>query len=271
MSRTLGQQVVIENVVGAGGTIASTRVMRASPDGYTIMLGHLGTHAFAVALYANLPYKPEVDFEPIGQVATNPMAIAARKDFPAKDLKEFIAFVKANESKLNLSHAGVGSVFFTACLLVNALLEVNPTFVPFNGGSQAMNALLAGQVDYTCPDLFNVVSYVRAGTIKAFVIATEERHPLLPEVPTSAEAGLPAFQVTAWNGLFAPKATPKPILDKLTEALDRALDDDNTRKRLVEFGSDIPRKEQRGQQPLGALVKSEVARWTPIIRAANVK
>jgi tripartite-type tricarboxylate transporter receptor subunit TctC len=116
-----------------------------------------------------------------------------------------------------------------------------------------------------------VVSYARAGTIKAFVIATEERHPLLPEVPTSAEAGLPAFRVSAWNGLFAPKATPKPILDKLTEALDKALDDDNTRKRLLEFGSDIPHKAQRGQQPLAALVKSEVARWTPIIKAANVK
>jgi tripartite-type tricarboxylate transporter receptor subunit TctC len=199
------------------------------------------------------------------------LLIAARRDFPAKDLKEFVAFVKANEGKLNVSHAGVGSVFFTTCLLVNALLEVNPTFVPFNGGAQAMNALLGGQVDYTCPDLFNVVSYVRAGTIKAFAIATEERHPLLPEVPTSAEAGLPAFQVSAWNGLFAPKATPKPILDKLADALDKALDDDNTRKRLLEFGSDIPRKQQRGQQPLAALVQSELARWTPIIKAANVK
>jgi len=271
MSRTLGQQVVIENVVGAGGTIASARAMRANPDGYTVMLGHLGTHAFAVALYPNLSYKPDVDFQPIGQVATNPLLIAARRDFPAKDLKEFITFVKANEGKLNVSHAGVGSVFFTTCLLVNALLEVNPTFVPFNGGAQAMNALLAGQVDYTCPDLFNVVSYVRAGTIKAFVIATEERHPLLPEIPTSTEAGLPAFRVSAWNGLFAPKATPKPIVDKLTQALDKALDDDNTRKRLFEFGSDIPRKEHRGQQPLAALVKSELARWTPIIKAANVK
>jgi len=271
MSRTLGQQVVIENVVGAGGTIASTRVMRATPDGYTIMLGHLGTHAFAVALYANLPYKPGVDFAPIGQVATNPMAIAARKDFPAKDLKEFIAYVKANDSRLNVSHAGVGSVFFTTCLLVNALLEVNPTFVPFTGGAQAMNALVGGQVDYACPDVFNVVAHLRAGAIKAFVIATEERHPLLPEVPTSVEAGLPTFQVSAWNGLFAPKATPAPILDKLTDALDKTLDDESTRRRLLEFGSDIPRKERRGPQPLANLVKSEVARWTPIIKAANVK
>src|SRR5260370_21177603 len=133
MSRTVGQQVVIENVVGAGGTIASARAMRASPDGYTVMLGHLGTHACAVALYPNLPYKPDVDFQPIGQVATNPLLIAARRDFPASDLKEFIAFVKANVGKLNVSHADVGSVFFTTCLLVIALVELHPTFLPFYG------------------------------------------------------------------------------------------------------------------------------------------
>src|SRR5260370_17502859 len=181
MARTLGQQVVMENVVGAGGTIAWTRAMPANPDGYTVMLGHLGTHAFAVALYPNLPYKPDVDFQPIGQVATNPLLIAARRDFPAKDLKEFITFVKANEGKLNVSHAGVGSVFFSTCLLVNALLEVNPTFVPFSGGAQAMNSMLGGQVDYTWPDLFNAGAPVRTGAIRAFVIATQERHPLLPE------------------------------------------------------------------------------------------
>src|SRR5258707_12866194 len=176
MSGTVGQQVVIENVVGAGGTIASARAMRVNPDGYTVMLGHLGTHAFVVALYPNLPYKPDVDFQPIGQVATNPLLIAARRDFPASDLKEFIAFVKANEGKRNVSHAGVGSVFFTTCLLVNALLEVNPTVLPFSGGAQAMNALLGAQVDYTCPDLFNAVAPVRTGAITEFVFESEEHH-----------------------------------------------------------------------------------------------
>jgi len=146
MSRALGEQVVVENIVGAGGTIGSTRAMRAPPDGYTIELGHIGTHAFAVALYPNLAYRPDVEFQPIGQVSANPMLIVARKDLPPKDLKEFISFVKANENKLNVSHAGVGSVFFTTCLLVNALLDVSPTFVPFNGGGPAMNALLGGQV-----------------------------------------------------------------------------------------------------------------------------
>ena len=271
MSRALGQQIVVENLVGAAGTIGSTRAMRAHPDGYTIELGHMGTHAFAAALYPNLAYRPDVDFQPIGQVSANPMLIVARKDLPPKDLREFISFVKANENKLNVSHAGVGSVFFTTCLLVNALLDVSPTFVPFNGGGPAMNALLGGQVDYMCADVFTSVSHLRAGTIKAFVIGTDERHPILPDVPTSKEAGLPEFRVSAWNALFAPNGTPKPILDKLTDALDKALDDENTRKRLLEFGSDIPDKAQRGQQPLAALVKNELARWTPIIKAAKVK
>jgi tripartite-type tricarboxylate transporter receptor subunit TctC len=271
MSRTLGRQVVVENVVGAGGTIGSTRAMRAKPDGYTIELGHSGTHAFAVALYPKLAYRPDVDFQPIGEVSMTPMLIVARKDFPPKDLKEFISFVKANDNKLNVSHAGVGSAFFMTCLLLNALLDVKPTFVPFTGGPPAMNALLGGQVDYTCPDVFNALPHLRAGTIKAYAISTDERHPILPDVPTSKEAGLPEFQVSMWGGLFAPKATPKVIVDKLTSALDKALDDENTRVRLLEMGTDIPSKPQRGQQPLAALVKNELARWTPIINAANAK
>ena len=271
MSRTLGQQVVVENIVGAGGTIGSTRAMHASPDGYTIELGHMGTHAFAAALYPNLAYKPDTDFQPIGTVSMNPMLIVARNDFPPKDLREFISFVKANENRLNVSHAGVGSVFFTTCLLLNALLDVSPTFVPFNGGAPAMNALLGGQVDYMCADVFTSLSHLRAGTIKSFVIGANERHQILPNLPTSKEAGLPEFQVSSWSGLFAPKGTPKPILDQLTDALDKALDDENTRKRLLEFGSDIPGQAQRGQQPLASLVKNELDRWTPIIKAAKVK
>ena len=156
-------------------------------------------------------------------------------------------------------------------MLLNALLDVKPTFVPFTGGPPAMNALLGGQVDYTCPDVFNALPHLRAGTIRAYAISTDERHPILPDVPTSKEAGLPDFQVSMWSGLFAPKATPKLILDQLTSALDKALDDENTRVRLLEMGTDIPSKPQRGQQPLAALVNNELARWTPIINAANAK
>jgi tripartite-type tricarboxylate transporter receptor subunit TctC len=271
MTRTLGQQVIIENIAGAGGTIGSTRAMRANPDGYTIEMGLMGSHAAAVAFYPSLAYKPDVDFEPIGMVSAFSTLIVARKDFPPKDLKEFVLFVKANANKLNVAHAGVGSVFFTTCLLLNSLLDVKPTFVPFNGGGPAMNALVGGQVDYMCGDVITSAAQLRVGTIKAYAIGTSERNPVLPNVPTSKEAGLPEFQADAWNALFVPKATPKPVLDKLTETLDKALDDENTRKRLLEFGSSIPDKAERGQQALALLVKSEIARLTPIIKAANIK
>jgi len=196
--------------------------------------------------------------------------IVARKDFPPHDLKEFVRFVKANFNKLNVAHAGVGSIFFTTCLLLNSILDVKPTLVPFNGGGPAMNAVVGGQVDYMCGDVASSVSQLQGGTIKAYAVGTPERNPMLPNVPTSKEAGLPEFQASAWNGLFAPKATPKPVLDKLTDALDRALDDPNTRKRLLELGSDIPDKARRGREPLAALVKSEIAKWTPIIKAAGI-
>jgi tripartite-type tricarboxylate transporter receptor subunit TctC len=271
MARTLGQQLVVQNIAGAGGTVGSTRAMRADPDGYTIEMGQLGTHAAAVALYPNLAYRPDLDFEPIGLASEYPLVIAARQNFPARDLKEFVAYVRANSGKLNMAHAGVGSIFFTGGLLLNSILGVTPTLVPFNGGAPAMNALVAGQVDYMCSDVLGSAPQLQAGLIKAYAIAAVERSPALPQLPTTREAGLPDFQVVAWNGLFAPKATPKPILDRLTDALDQALDDANTRRRLAELANDIPDRSRRGQKALLALVKSEIERWTPIIRAANVK
>jgi tripartite-type tricarboxylate transporter receptor subunit TctC len=269
MSRTLGQTIVIENMLGAGGTTASTRAMRAAPDGYTIIMGHMGTHAASVALYPKLAYKPDVDFAPIGLVAGTPVLILAKKDFPPKDLKEFVTYVKANVEKLNMAHAGVGSVSFTTCLLLNSILGVKPTSVPYQGTGPALTALISGQVDYMCDQIVNVVQQIQAGQIKAYAVGTAERNPALPDVPTSKEAGLPEFQAQAWNALFAPKGTPQPILDKLTGALDTALDDEGTRKRLLELGSVLPDKAGRGQQALAALVKSEIARWTPIIQAAG--
>ena len=269
MSRTLGQPIIIENIVGAGGTTASTRAARAAPDGYTIEMGHMGTHAASVALYPNLAYKPYVDFAPIGLVAGTPVLILAKKDFPPKDLKEFVAYVKANVDKLNMAHAGVGSVSFTTCLLLNSILGVKPTSIPFSGTGPALTALISGQVDYMCDQIVNVVQQVQAGQIKAYAIGTAERNPALPNVPTSKEAGLPEFQAQAWNALFAPKGTPQPIIDKLANALDKALDDETTRKRLLELGSVLPDQAGRGPQALAALVKSEIARWTPIIKAAG--
>jgi putative tricarboxylic transport membrane protein len=269
MSRTLGQPIIIENVVGAGGTTASTRAARATPDGYTIEMGHMGTHAASVALYPNLAYKPDTDFAPIGLVAGTPVLILGKKDFAPKDLKDFVTYVKANVDKLNMAHAGVGSVSFTTCLLLNSILGVKPTSIPFNGTGPALTALIAGQVDYMCDQIVNIVQQVQSGQIKAYAIGTPERSPALPNVPTTKEAGLPEFQAQAWNALFAPKGTPQPVLDKLSDALDKALDDEQTRKRLLELGSVLPDKAGRSQQALASLVKSEIGRWTPIIKAAG--
>ncbi len=269
MTATLKQQIIIENVVGAGGTTATIRAARATPDGYTIEMGHMGTHAAAVPLYPNLAYNPSTDFEPIGMAAGTPVLILGKKDFPPKDLKEFITYVKANVATLNMAHAGVGSVSFTTCLLLNSLLNVKPTTIPYNGTGPAMNALIASQVDYMCDQIVNVVPQIQGGTIKGYAIGTPARNPALPDVPTAKEAGLPGFQAVAWNALFAPKGTPKPIIDKLTAALNTALDDDYTRKRLLDLGSEIPEGPARGPQALAALVKSEIAKWTPIIEAAG--
>jgi tripartite-type tricarboxylate transporter receptor subunit TctC len=270
MSRALGQQLVIQNVSGAGGTTGSTRAMRSDPDGYTILMGQMGTHAASVALYPNLAYKPAEDFAPIGMVASFPFVVATKKDFPANDLKEFIAYVKANDAKLNQGHAGVGSMFFTSCLMLNSLLRIKPTLVPFNGGAPAMNALVAGQTDFMCADVVTG-SPQYPDKIKVFAVTAPTRNATMPNVPTVVEAGLPDFQATAWNGLFAPKGTPQPILDRLIDALDKALDDPETRKRLDVLGGDIPNKANRGPAPFLALVKREIDRWSPIIKAADVK
>jgi len=271
MSRTLGQQFIVEDVVGAGGTTGSIRAMRAAPDGYTIELGQLGTHAAAVALYPNLAYRPDVDFAPIGIVVDQAVLIVARKDFPARDLREFGSYLKANSAKLNMAHAGVGSITHFTGLLLNSIVGANPTLVPFTGSAPAITALVAGQVDYICDPITDIAPQVQAGTLKAYAIGTPTRNAVLPDVPTSREAGMPEFAVSAWYGLFAPKETPQPILDVLTSALDRLLDDEGVRKRLIDVGCDIPEKARRGQQQLAALVKNEIARWTPIIKAVSVK
>ena len=271
MSRTLGQQFIIENVPGAGGTTGSARAMRAVADGYTIMMGQVGTHAFSVALYPNLAYRPDVDFAPIGLVLDSPLLIVARKDFPPKDLRDFAAYIRANGDKLNVAHAGVGSITYTFALYLNSVLGVKPTMVPFNGAAPAANALIAGHVDYRCNLIAEIGQQVQAGTVKAYGISGARRHPVLPEVLSAEEAGMPEFQATAWFALFAPKGVPQGVLDRLSDALDRALDDNNVRRRLRDIGGDDLPKVKRGQQPLAALVKSEIARWAPIIKSANVR
>jgi tripartite-type tricarboxylate transporter receptor subunit TctC len=269
MAQTLGQSIIIENVVGAGGTTATARAARAANDGYTLIVGHMGTHAAAVPLYPKLAYHPEKDFEPVAVLAGTPILILAKKDFPAKDLREFIAYVKANTEKMNMAHAGVGSVSYSACELLSSVLDIKPVGVPFNGTGPAMNALVGGQVDYMCDQIVNAVPQINGGTIKAYAVATAERNPSLPNLPTTAEAGLPAYQASAWNAIFAPKGTPAPVLAKLNAAVSKALDDDNVRKRLLDLGSDIPNAEARTQAALAALVKSEIEKWSAVLKPAT--
>ena len=266
MSRTLGQQIVVENVTGAGGTTGTSRAAQATPDGYTIMMGHMGTHGAAPAVYPNLKYDPVKDFLPIGLAAGTPILIVARKNLPPKDLKEFISYAKANSEKLNEAQAGVGSVSFTTCSLLNSILGIKPTRVPYQGTGPALNDLVGGQVDYMCDQIVNLTPQIQAGSIKAYGIATEKRSPALPDVPTTKEGGLPEFQVSAWNAMFAPKGTPGEIVTKLNAALGKALDDESTRKRLLDLGADLPDKAGRSPEALQKLVASEIERWGKVLK-----
>jgi tripartite-type tricarboxylate transporter receptor subunit TctC len=266
MSRTLGQQVVVENVAGAGGTTGITRAAQSAPDGYTIMMGHMGTHGAAPAVYPDLKYDPTKDFAPVGLAAGTPIVIVAKKDFPAKDLKEFVSYVKANGEKLNEAHAGVGSVSFTTCALLNSILSVKPTRVVYRGTGPALNDLVAGQVDYMCDQIVNLVPQIQAGTIRAYAVALPERSPALPDVPTTKEAGLPDYQVSAWNAIFAPKKTPGDVVKRLNDALLKALSDGGTRKRLLDLGADLSNKDAQSPQGLQKLVEREVARWNKVLK-----
>ncbi|MSP48549.1 MAG: tripartite tricarboxylate transporter substrate binding protein BugD [Alphaproteobacteria bacterium] len=270
MSKTLGQQIVVENVVGAGGTTGITRGAQATPDGYTLMMGHMGTHGAAPALYPNLKYDPTKDFEPIGLAAGTPILIVAKKDFPPKDLKEFVAYVKANATKINQAHAGIASVSHTTCLMLTHQLGVKLTEVAYRGTGPALNDLVGGQVDLMCDQIVNLVEQIKGGQIKAYAIATPARSPALPDVPTTREGGLPEYEVSAWNALFAPKNTPAPVVARLNDALSKALDDPTTRKRLLDLGGVVPEGQQRTGAYLGDFVKAEVARWSPIIKAAGI-
>ena len=268
MSKTLGQQIVVENVAGAGGTTGITRAAQSKNDGYTIMMGHMGTHGAAPALYANLKYDPTKDFEPIGMAAGTPILIVAKKNFPAKDLKEMMAYLKANPDKVNQAHAGIGAVSHMTCIMFNSQLGIKPTAVPYSGTGPALNDLVSGQVDYMCDQIVNLVQQIKAGAIKAYAIATPVRSPALPDLPTTIEAGMPDYQVTAWNAIFAPKDTPKEIVTALTDALGKALDDEATKGRLLELGGVLPTKDERGGKWLGEFVTKEVARWTPVLKDA---
>src|SRR5882757_1990256 len=270
-NRHLGQKFVVENVGGAGGTIGALRAARAVADGYTILSGHLGTNALAPAFYPNLGYDPQKDFEPIGLTAEYPELLVVRKEFPANNLKEFIAYAKSNASKLNVGHAGLGSVSYIGCLLLHAAIGIKPTMVPFTGTAPVLNAMLGGQIDYECDPVLGTVSQVQAGNVKALAVAAKKRSPLLPGVPTSHEQGLPEFDIAPFYAVFVPIRTPQAVVEKLADALNKGLNEPSVQKRLADLGADSIEQGRRGPKALAGLVKSEAARLLPILRAAAEK
>ncbi len=212
MSKTLGQQIVVENTAGAGGTTATAKVAGAAADGYTLIMGQMGTHAAAPSLYQSLKYNPVTDFTPVGIAGITPILIVAKKDFPANNLAELIAYVKANPDKVNQANAGVGSISFTTCVLFRSIAGIPKiNEVAYKGTGPALNDLVAGQVDFMCDQITNLAPQITAGNVKAMAIATAERSPALPDVPTTTEAGLPDFQISGWNGIFGPKDMPADI------------------------------------------------------------
>ena len=269
MSRTLGQQILIENVGGAGGSTGMTRAAQAAPDGYTIAVGNMGTQSAAPALYPNLKYDPAKSFDQIGVVNNTPMVIIAKKDNPAKDLKEFISYLKANEAKISFGHAGVGSISHVVGTVFHAQVGLKPALVAYRGTGPALNDLVAGKIDFMIDQALNNIPQIQAGTIKSFAVTSIDRVPSIKDVPTTTEAGMPEFTANAWNAMVAPKGLPPAIRERLIDALGKALDDTTTKKRYEELGSTAPTGAERGPVALQKLVETEMARLTPILKAAG--
>jgi tripartite-type tricarboxylate transporter receptor subunit TctC len=270
MGRALGQTFIVENIGGAGGSLGMTRAALAPADGYTIAVGNMGTQSAAPALYPNLKYDPAKSFAQVGIVNYTPQAIVSKKTLTTANLKEFIAYVKAKGSAISYGHAGVGSISHVAGLVFNAQFGLTPNLIPYRGTGPVLQDMVAGQIDYTVDQSLNVIPQIKAGTIKAYAVAAPERLLSIPDVPTTKEAGVD-FIFSAWNAMVAPKDTPKDIVEKLVAALNTALDDPAVKARYVELGSSAPQGADRGPAGLQKLVESEVARITPVIKAAGVK
>ncbi len=269
MSPLLKAQIIVENVGGAGGTIGAARVAKAQPDGYTLFVHHIG-HSTAPTLYRKLPYDAIRDFAPIGLINDGAMTLVARKDFPANNLKELLAYVKANKDKVNMANAGVGAASHLCGMLFMTEIKTDFTTIPYKGTGPAMNDLLGGQVDFMCDQTTNTTSHIKAGKIKVYGVTTAKRVPSLPDVPTMSEAGLPNFVISVWHALYAPKGTPKPIIDKLSKALQEALKDPTLKQRFADLGS-VPVAQNRATpEALRAHLKSEIDKWGPIIKKAGV-
>jgi tripartite-type tricarboxylate transporter receptor subunit TctC len=268
MSRSLGQPVVIENKIGAGGTVAAGYVSKAAPDGYTLLIHHNGMGT-APALYRKLAYNPLTDFDYVSQVIDVPMTLIGRKDLPAKDFRELMVFLKAQGNKVNIAHAGLGAVSHLCSVLIRQAVGVDATTVPYSGTGPAMNALLGGQVDLLCDQTTSTTPHIKAGTVKLFGVTTAARIPSMPDVPTLAEQGLPQFQMVVWHGIYAPKGTPKVAIEKFGTALSAALKDPAVVAKLTELGAVIVPDSKQNPLGLQTWLQQETLRYGPVIKAAG--
>jgi tripartite-type tricarboxylate transporter receptor subunit TctC len=268
MSRHLGQTVVIENVGGAGGTIGATRAAEAKPDGYTVFAASMGTIIAAPTFYPNLKYDSVKDFEPIGMSANAPAAVSIRKDIPANNLKEFVAWAKQKGVEVKQAHGGVGGTSHMACLLFNNVVGIKPTLVAYRGMGPGMNDLMGGHIDIACEQALVMTAAIQGEKVKGIVVAGPQRLAPIPNVPTAKEAGVPDFQLNIWSAIYAPKGTPKEVLAKLAAALDKTLDDPSTAEKLGQLGGTVPPKAERGPAFLGKAVAADIPRWAPILKEA---
>jgi tripartite-type tricarboxylate transporter receptor subunit TctC len=270
MRGPLGQTVIIENVTGAAGSIGVGRVARAAPDGYTLSIGHWSTHVVNGAIYA-LPYDVFNDFEPISLIASNPQLVISKLDVPATNLKELIAWAKANQDKVAIGTAGAGAASHVTGVYFQSTLGARFQFIPYRGAAPALQDVIAGQIDLMFDQAANSLPQVRSGKIRAYAVTAKSRLASAQDIPTVDEAGLPGFYIAVWHGLWAPKGTPKDVIGKLTAAVRESLADPTVQKRLVELGQDLPGPEQQSPAALAAYHKAEIDKWWPIIKAANIK
>jgi tripartite-type tricarboxylate transporter receptor subunit TctC len=268
MSQSLGQQIIVENVTGAGGTLGAARVARAAPDGYTMVMGNLGTHAASVGLYTNLAYDPRTSFEPVMLASTTPMVLLVKKDLPVKTLQDVIALARTRP--LTCGNAGVGSISHLTMLLFDKRAQIKVQHVPYRGLSQGMNDLLGGQIDLMFDQVISASPHIAGGDVRPIAVTGATRAAAIPDVPTTAEAGLPELDTTAWSALFVPKGTPAAIVSRLNAAMNEAMNDKDVVTRLAQLGSDVPSPEARTPEALGKLVRSEIDKWVPLIKSAEI-
>jgi tripartite-type tricarboxylate transporter receptor subunit TctC len=270
MGKLLGQTIIVENVGAAAGMVGSARVAKAEPDGYTFLIGNSGTHAYTQSLYKKPLYNAIADFTPVGLATDSPRILIARKDFPANNLREFIAYTKANAPKMQFGSAGVGAGTHLPCVLLNKAMGVEVTHIPYRGAGPAMQDLIGGRIDYMCDTIQTGAAQAKAQTVKGIAVMSAQRVPIIPELPTTGEQGSPGLEASVWNAFFLPKGTPDPIVRRYNKAMNDMLDNPAVRKRLEELGLEIVAPERRSPEYLAKFLPQEIERWGKVIREAGI-